>query len=649
MSARDNKMADDKQYDYIVYGDELPGVISAIQFAREYTERTGQYPKVLLMRSSEDNLGGHTTNGLGYLDRSIGTIGLEPSQSEIYNEILAKSGSNGLGLDGDSADTVIRDMMREAGVDLLSGANIKSVVKGIDGTITAIKASPKASPKASLGFYESTFFSDAMQTGQLAEAAGAQMSKGFESVGLRESALSTGVPFEVSNMSLQELQDLELRMHNKLSRWWDPQAYNWIKTASGHDPNTERELRKEIENFQPLYVHRDENGKVIGADVKSGVLGIVYHGQSGTQMDLKENNPLFDKANIAVLNNGSLSFNNMLVRTSPEQSNAIDKNSGRPTDDLKPLIDDTEDNIKTFFSRNLNANAQLGKQLDVRYAQAVENVRQPLSGSDMVMGGVPEDEASSSFSYHLDSRGGIEGAQSLLTASYMPGSDKNGKPISAMQERLELPKVSFNAGVEHTLSTDVNNLTVLGPATGYEGLGVTAGRITEMSAATAENLARAQVDALLNGDTTTQNITNEQARSLKLASGHNIKGASSSVTSQLDATKIDNVRRLEETGGIIKAQQDKGILSQAAGFEPQPTGLMSQVKQVVGSALVQMRSPGQNPQASPAAALTPPVQPAVTTGLAPADQMAHSWRQASIAPVPASPLSPTIGNVARLG
>jgi hypothetical protein len=389
-------MAEDNTYDYIVYGDELPGVISAIAFARDFKERTGEYPKVLLMRgvSPEDNVGGHVTNGLGYLDRPIGSTGLDLSQSEIYNEILQKSGSNGLGLDRKLADKAIRGMMKEAGVDLLSGADINNLQKDND-RITAIDT-----PQ---GTYKATLFTDATQTGRLAEASGAKMSKGFESAGLENSGLAIGVPFDVKDASIQEVQNLEAKMQQRLANNWDIQAQSWIWKAAGNDLGKFKEFKEEIADFKPLYVQKDAEGNVIGADVRSNVLGIAFHGQSGTSMDLA-NGPMFDKANIAVTKDGTLSVNNILVRATPDQSIAVDKNNGRATGELIHVIDKAEQDVSTFFSRNLEKSVEPGSQLYVRYAQAVENVKQPLSGTDLAGGGVLDEEASSSFAYHLDKR-----------------------------------------------------------------------------------------------------------------------------------------------------------------------------------------------------------------------------------------------------
>jgi hypothetical protein len=132
---------DPRYYDVIVYGDEVPGVFAAVSAAREYRRRTKQYPRVLLLSKGnlQAGIGGHLVRGgLAYLDRSqieksirddlgLPTFG---DPAAIYKEFLQRIGVLVVGLDRSKASTVLRQMLQEAGVDILSYVEIESVVKG---------------------------------------------------------------------------------------------------------------------------------------------------------------------------------------------------------------------------------------------------------------------------------------------------------------------------------------------------------------------------------------------------------------------------------------------------------------------------------------------------------------------------------------
>src|SRR4028118_1027710 len=131
---------DVRYYDVIGFGDEVPGVLAVISAAREYRRRTKRYPRVLLMSkgSLQEGIGGHLVRGgLAYLDRSqvsrelqkslgLDTFGSPPT---LYREFLQRSGVIGIGLDPRKANAALKDMLLQAGVDLLSKVEIQAVTK----------------------------------------------------------------------------------------------------------------------------------------------------------------------------------------------------------------------------------------------------------------------------------------------------------------------------------------------------------------------------------------------------------------------------------------------------------------------------------------------------------------------------------------
>ena len=107
-----------------------------------------------------------------------------------------------------------------------------------------------------------------------------------------------------------------------------------------------------------------------------------------------------------------------------------------------------------------------------RSADQIAHPVKPLSAGLMASGGVPRGEALGTFTYNLDLRGGLAGV--------MPPA-----------------KPTFNFGYRHTLPRELSNLAVLGPASGFAGLGEGAGRIIELNISVGQGLAIASTLALL--------------------------------------------------------------------------------------------------------------------------------------------------------
>ncbi|MFM8525430.1 MAG: FAD-dependent oxidoreductase [Cyanobacteriota bacterium] len=102
----------------------------------------------------------------------------------------------------------------------------------------------------------------------------------------------------------------------------------------------------------------------------------------------------------------------------------------------------------------------------MRVADQIRTPRQTLSAAVMAAGGTTPGQSVGTFTYRLDIRGGL-------------------------RQRTTLPNqpVTFNVGYRHTLPREVDNLAVLGPAGGFGGLGVSAGRIIELNVTVGQGLA----------------------------------------------------------------------------------------------------------------------------------------------------------------
>lgn len=496
-------------YDIIVYGNELPAIVEAIAAARAHKEMYGEAPRILLARPEDahERLGGHVTGGLAYLDRDQENP-YDESQSKIYQEILDRSGSKGVALDGGAADFTIRKMLEESGVDLLSGADISSVEKDEAGRIASISTTH--------GALNARNYVDGTQTAQLARAIDEQarpgeadlFSQGLTHTGAPDDTIPVGVPFETRGMSVEQLKQLEQDLYNRLSKVpLDAEAQKWLEVASGGNPERLAQLQKEFsEPLKPMYM--TEEGDAI--DVRSSALSVAFHGQSERPMFDDNGQPekvTFDKANIAVLPDGKLSFNSILVRENAEDVLKIADNGNKPTPEMSGILSD----VGAFFANNVKNSAGAPAmspaimppdQVYIRYGGSVLDVKDSLTGAEMQAGGVDAKEAIGSYEYGVDIRGGLGKWFGQITEEYGIGD-------------ISLPKVDYNLGVEHTLSGQVANLSIVSPSGGYDGLGWGAGRIVENNAIVAEAHGAALAKAT-HEDRDSYSITNEEARELRL-------------------------------------------------------------------------------------------------------------------------------------
>ncbi|MEG4531753.1 FAD-dependent oxidoreductase, partial [Microcoleus sp. D2_18a_D3] len=203
---------DVRSYDVICFGDEVPGVLAVISASREYLRRTKRYPRILLMSkaSLQEGIGGHLVRGgLAYLDRSqisqelqqslkLDTFG---SPATIYKEFLQKSGVKAIALDPRKASAALKEMLVQAGADLLSKVEIQSVTK---------QGQKIASITTSKGVvYAGKQFIDATVNAELAQAAGVKKLKGFETFGLPNSELPVTLVFETQGLSARALKEFD--------------------------------------------------------------------------------------------------------------------------------------------------------------------------------------------------------------------------------------------------------------------------------------------------------------------------------------------------------------------------------------------------------------------------------------------------------
>ncbi|WP_373537623.1 FAD-dependent oxidoreductase [Microcoleus sp.] len=489
-------------YDVIGFGDEVPGVLAVISAAREYRRRTKLYPRVLLMSKGnlQEGIGGHLVRGgLAYLDRSqidqelrqslkLDTFG---SPATIYQEFLQKSGVSAIALDPRKASAALQEMLSQAGVDLLSKVEIQSVNK---------QRQRIASITTSRGIvYAGKQFIDATVNGELAQAAGAKKLKGFETFGLPNSELPVTLVFETQGLSARKLKELDYIYLKRFTNLADSESQKFLLYAAGKDAQLAEELRQEMldtrGNLKTLWAGNDY------IDVRSPALSVAYHSFRGTKLSFPETGVILDEGNIAILPNSRLSWNALLFAVTSSEAEALAKSGSKPTANMqKEML------FVATWLRSLGATSVTSaSELYIRHAGNVTGVVEPLTGAQMLLGGVPANQALATFSYHFDVRGGI------------PGMGEKAKSLGWFKS-LMFKQPTFNIGIRHALMKNIPNLAVVSPCSGFEGFACSVGRIVEFNAAVGQGVGIAAINAILNNQNLAD-ISNGEVRQVLLETG----------------------------------------------------------------------------------------------------------------------------------
>ncbi len=491
-----------RSYDIICFGDEVPGVLAVISAAREYRRRTKLYPRVLLMSKGnlQEGIGGHLVRGgLAYLDRSqisqelrkslnLDTFGSPPT---IYKEFLQKSGVRAIALDARKASAALKAMLLQAGVALLSKVEIKSVNK--EGKkITSIITSKET-------VYVAKQFIDATVNGELAQAAGVRKLNGFETFGLPNSELPVTLVFETKGLSVRRLKELDYIYLKRFTNLADSEAQKFLLSAAGKDAKLAEELRLEMldtrGNLKTLWAGNDY------IDVRSPALSVAYHSFRGRKLSFPETGIILDEGNIAILPDQRLSWNALLFAVTSSEAEALARNGSKPTANMQREMSFVATWLKSLGATYVTP----ASELYIRHAGNVTGVVEPLTGAQMLRGGVPANEALGTFSYHFDVRGGISGI----------GEKAKSR---GWFKSLSFKQPTFNIGIRHALMNNVPNLAVISPCSGFEGLACSVGRIVEFNATVGQGVGIAAVNAILNNKNLAD-VSNREVRQVLVETG----------------------------------------------------------------------------------------------------------------------------------
>ena len=101
--------------------------------------------------------------------------------------------------------------------------------------------------------------------------------------------------------------------------------------------------------------------------------------------------------------------------------------------------------------------------------------------------------------------------EATLIQRFLNSQDRQAQQWLAIASGNNSAKPNFNYGILHTLPQERQNLAVLGPASGFGGLGTTAGRIVEFNVGVGEGVAIAVAKALAE-NRLLHSITNVEVR-----------------------------------------------------------------------------------------------------------------------------------------
>ena len=479
-----------QEYDAIVFGDEVPGIMTALKLRRQLPNG-----KIALITEGDisQGLGGHLVRGgLAYLDRNQVPRDIRQdsglrrfaSSSKLYDEFIQITGTQEIALDRFRADKAFRRALEQAQVKVIGNVQVQSV------QTQGVKV--QSFTTADQGIFTAKYFIDCTQGGKLAEMAGVRVYQGFEALGLPDSSLAIGLIFEIYGINLEQLRDIEDKMIDRFLDQNDIEAQRWLGIASGGSPGLRQQI---ISSFNSSNgIASIYQGTPDSADVRSSALGAAFHGMNGLVYDLRKAGAKLDRANVAILRD-HLSLNSMLFYADGKTSRQLSLNGAKPTPEMLVFARKVQD-----FYRNLGAwDVKLMSELYIRSAGHIARSMDDLTATEMAGGGISNADALGTFTYHLDVRGGITGIGEMAARL---GIDKLN---------IHLNMHTFNYGFRHTLPKERDNLAVLSPASGFGGLGISAGRIVEFNISVGEGLAIAVAKAVQE-KRSLHSITNKEVR-----------------------------------------------------------------------------------------------------------------------------------------
>ncbi|NES76397.1 MULTISPECIES: FAD-dependent oxidoreductase [Okeania] len=428
-----------KNFDIVIYGDELQGICAAIS-AKKTLGKTG---KVVLIRSNSENaaLGGLLTrSGLAYLDYDKTPDWQYRPYSQCFLNFLKKAKVVEACVAPDKATKAMKEMLEAAGIVVISNASLTPYVENrkikfvqIDDTNIRVKAAA---------------FIDSTQDAELARKAGVPYYLGFASQNpqLWDETIATSIVPTVTGLSIYEFKKIESKI------LFNRQKMAKIKTKIQAD-QAPTDAKFTLKKFRLPIIKTYKDGYINRSIALAGAYHI--HRKHSFNLDLSSVF-LFDKLNICRVGQRELSLNGFLFKYNSQKVREIENNNFQPTQDMITEMQELEAWLRKMSGKDVKV--ILPSEVYIRHSLNITDVVDPLTGKEILQGGTSAENSIGTFSYEFDFRGGVKG----LGINYLP------LPI-------------YNFGIESALAKNVNNLAVVGRSSGYIGIAVAVARIQTMS------------------------------------------------------------------------------------------------------------------------------------------------------------------------
>jgi hypothetical protein len=418
----------------VILGDEVESVLTAVSAA----QALGRFSRhrVTLIRRSTGLLGGLSTRGgLAYMDLTPGMF------SPLFAEFLRRAKVKRVALDPVRGHRALEAMLKRAGVHVISGVEV-TPQRNPDGSFTLFN--PDQNPLINVDI-----LIDTTPDADYARALGVPFTVGFEhQFGEDRNFLGISPVFRLTDVTPQALIQAEIRLRQR------DDLKPLLDAAFPHHPDSERAAWVSRNPFLgPDYI-----------DILNPAIGVIFHDWRVRTLGLKapypEADQWIDGANIAILPDGSLSWNGLVTRCN-DVNQLLAYSQER-----EPIPEGLLEAMRQFetFLRTEGGLPTVGViPPEVLYVRQTVNVktRHPLTLDSLLAGGVPEHESIGRYSYWIDTRG-------LNLWQIAP-------------EKMPLQKPNFNSTLEACLftSTEYQNLAVVSRSAGFSGLAQGACRIVQ--------------------------------------------------------------------------------------------------------------------------------------------------------------------------
>ncbi len=427
----------DRNFDVVVYGDEVPGICAAI-----WAKKTlGANGKVAVVRSNHETamLGGVLTRGgLGYVDLDKIPDWYRQPYAQCFREFLDKANVPESCLEPKTADKALREMLSEAGVKVISNSTLTPHVVNQKIEYAEVKESNIK--------IEANSFIDVTQDAELARKAGLSYYTGYESQNIKSKneSLAISVVPTITGLTIADLRKIEDKI------LYDTPLVEKIKTSISKykDPaSTEFWMRNFDSTIYQAYTD--------GYNIRSVAIGAAYHVDRNLPFT-QEKGFFFDKANICVYKNNSMSWNGFLFKYKVDELMKMEANGRKPTPEMVKEMSYLQEWLQKKSGKDVRL--FIPDEIYIRQTLNVRDVVAPLTGKEIIQGGTLPSKSIGSFSYDFDLRGGVKDLGSRIP-----------------------PLPVYNFGIESALASKVSNLAIVGRSSGYVGMAVSVGRIATVN------------------------------------------------------------------------------------------------------------------------------------------------------------------------